>query len=171
LQRLIATADAHQFASYTARAAARPQISATAGARYEENRYSEPQLLASAAIVLDWRLFDGGRSGFTAEAEQSLAASARCLADDVKAQVALELLDAWNQVAKAAEQREVTAQALEYSAENLRVVRLRFDQGMATNSEVLEAQARWTQALRESYDAQYDGVSAQLMLRYQAGLL
>jgi outer membrane protein TolC len=171
LQRLLAVSDSHQFASNSARAAVRPQVTASAGARYDENRFSQPQLLASAAVILDWRLFDGGASQYSADAEQNRAASARRLVDDAKAQVSIELLDAWNRAAKAVEQHDVTAQTLAYSTENLRVIRLRFEQGMATNSEVLQAQAHWSQAMRDSYDAQYDGLSAQLQLRYYAGLL
>jgi outer membrane protein TolC len=171
LARLLAMSDSHQFAANTARAALRPQVTATAGARFEENRYSQPDMLASAAVILDWKLFDGGATSLSSDAEQMRAASARRLVDDVKSQASLQLLDAWNQAAKAAEQRDVAAQSLAHATESLRVVRLRFERGMATNAEVLDAQAQWSQAMRESYDAQYGGVSAQLLLRYYAGLL
>ncbi len=171
LQRLMALADSHQFASVSVRATGLPQVCATAGARYEENRFSEPQLLASAAVLLDWRFYDGGASRSAAAAEVARATGARRVVDDSKAQVALELLDAWNQAARAAEQREVTAQTQAYAAENLRVTRLRYEQGMATNAEVLEAQSRWSQAARDASDSHYDGLSAELKLRYYAALL
>jgi outer membrane protein TolC len=171
LQGLLAVSDSHEFASQSARAASRPQVTASVGANYEENRYGAPNSLATAAVVVDWNLYNGGKTSRQAGAEQARAAGVRRLVDDLKSQIALDLLDASNQVAEAAEQLAVATQNVAHTAENLRVTRLRFGRGMALNSAVLEAEAQWSQAMRDRHNAHYQGALAQLRLRYLTGLL
>lgn len=171
LQALMAASDAHVHASETARAEGKPQVVASIGANYEENRYQTPNALATAAVVLDWNLYSGGKTNRKAGAEEARAASARRLVDDLRSQIALELLNATNDVAEAAEQMSVAAQNLAHATENLRVTRLRFGKGMALNSAVLEAEAQWLVSTRDHHNAHYAGALAQLRLRYLAALL
>jgi outer membrane protein TolC len=171
LQSLMAVSDSHDHASETARAESRPQVTASIGANYEENRFQAPNTLATAAVVVDWKLYNGGKANRKASAEQARAASARRLVDDLKSQVALDLLNASNQVAEAAEQLDVATQNLAHTSENLRVMRLRFGRGMALNAAVLDSEAQWLQAMRDQHNAHFAGALAQLRLRYLAGLL
>ncbi|MEX2092402.1 MAG: TolC family protein [Pirellulales bacterium] len=171
LQALMAISDSHDHASETARAEGRPQVIASVGANYEENRFQTPNTLATAAVVVDWNLYNGGKTNRKASAEEARAAGARRMVDDLKSQIALELFNASNQVAEAAEQLAVATQNLAHTTENLRVTRLRFGKGMALNSAVLDAEAQWLQAMRDRHNAHYEGTLAQLRLRYLAGLL
>jgi outer membrane protein TolC len=171
LQGLVATADAYELAASSVRGANRPQVTASVGAQYEENRYAAPDSLATAALVMDWNLFNGGRTDRLADAEQARASSARCLVEDLKAQIAVDLLAAWNDSAEAAEQHQVALQLVAQTSEKLRTTRLRFAQGMALNADVLEAEAQAASALRDERHARYQGAWAQLRLRYLAGLL
>jgi outer membrane protein TolC len=171
LQALMAASEAHDHASATARAEGRPQVVASVGANYEENRFQTPNALATAAVVVDWNLYNGGKTNRKAGAEEARAASTRRLVDDLKSQIALELFNASNQVAEASDQLAVAQQNLAHATENLRVTRLRFGKGMALNSAVLEAEAEWLQSTRDSHNAHYEGSLAQLRLRYLAGLL
>lgn len=171
LQALMAVSAAHLHASDTARAEGRPQIYASVGANYEENRYQTPNALATAGVAVDWNLYSGGKAQRKAGAEEARAAGARRLVDDLKSQIALELLNASNQVAEASEQLDVATQNVAHTTEALRVVRLRFGRGMSLNSHVLEADAEWTQAMRDRHNAHYAAALAQLRLRYLAGLL
>jgi outer membrane protein TolC len=171
LLALSSIAASHDYASASTRATARPQVTGALGAQYEENRYGNPDSLATAAIIVDWKLYDGGKADLTADAEQMRAASTRRLVDDLKSQIALDLLNACNLEAQAAEQLEVANQRLAHATEHLRVLRLRNSGGMATNSAVLEAQAKWSQAMCDYHNAYYDGVLAQLRIRYLTGSL
>jgi outer membrane protein len=171
LRSLMAFANSHQFAAHSARATAQPQITASVAAQYDENRYVDPQSLATAAVVMDWKLFDGGKASCAADAERMHAESIRRLAEDLKAQIGLDLLNAWNQAAQAEVKLEAADQQLAHASENLRAVKQRFDRGMATKADVLDAQSLLAQATRELHNAQYDGLLAQLQLRYSAGLL
>jgi outer membrane protein len=168
---LLAVADSHHYASYGARAEGLPQVTASLGAQYDENNFASPQSLATGAIIVDWKVFDGRRAGMTANAEQLRASSVRRLIDDLKSQIALEILEAWNKAIQAAELVDVANQQLSYATENLRVTRLRFDCGAATITAVLEAQARSSQATRDYHVALCDGVLAQLRIRHSAAIL
>jgi outer membrane protein len=171
LQALMAASEVHDHASATARAESRPQVYASLGANYEENRYQTPNALATAAVVMDWRVYNGGKASRKAGAEEARAAGARRLVDDQKSQIALELLNASNQVAEATEALAVASQNLAHATENVRVIRLRFGKGMALNSAVLEAEAQWLESMRDCHNAHYEATLAQLRLRYLAGLL
>jgi outer membrane protein len=94
LQALMAVSAAHEHSSATERASARPQVSASLGANYEENRYQTPNALATAAVMVDWNLYSGGKANRKAGAEEARAAGTRRLVDDLKSQIALELLNA-----------------------------------------------------------------------------
>jgi outer membrane protein TolC len=168
---LLAIARSYDYASCGARAEAGPQVTALVGTQYEENRYNDPQSLATGAILLDWTIFDGRRAATAANAEQLRGASVRRRVDDLKSQIALDLLDAWNQAAQAAEQLDVANQRLSYATENRRVTRLRLDCGMTNVAAVLDAQAQWSQSMRDCNDARCNGVLAQLRIRYSAGIL
>jgi outer membrane protein TolC len=146
-------------------------VTASVGAQYEENRFADPDALATAAVIVDWNLFNGGRTSRLADAEQARATSARCLVEDLKSQLAVDLLAAWNDAAEAAEQLQLSIKLVAQTTETLRTTRLRFDQGMALNAAVLDAQAQWASARRDERHARYQGALAQLRIRYLAGLL
>jgi OMF family outer membrane factor len=171
LQALLAESNSHYFASECARANARPQFSAVAGCQFDENRFESPQTLGTAAVVLDWNLFNGGKTARTAAAELARTESARRLAADLKSQIALDLLEAWNGQAQAADQLEVASQTLNHATENLRVIQARFSSGMVLNAAVLDAQSQWAQATRDYQNAVYLRALAQLRLRYLAAML
>jgi outer membrane protein TolC len=171
LQGLMAISASHDHASERERAVGKPQLSATLGANYEQNRYQTPNGLATAAVVVDWNLYSGGKTSRKASAEEARAAGTRRLVDDLKSQIGLDLLNASNQAAEAAEQVAVADQTLAHTTETLRVARLRFGKGLAINSEVLDAEANWSQAMRDRHNAHYGSSLAQLRLRYLAGLL
>jgi outer membrane protein TolC len=171
VRSLIATSDSHQYAACSVRASGRPQVTASVGTQFEENQFVDPQTLSTAAVSVDWNLFDGGKIDRLSDAEQARAASVRCLAEDLKSQIAVDLLAAWNEAALAAEQLQLSTQTVAYTAELLRTTRLRFGCGMALSAAVLDAQAQLTKAQRDEWHARYQGASAHLRLRYLAGIL
>jgi outer membrane protein TolC len=93
------------------------------------------------------------------------------LVDDLRSRIALEVITEWNSTQEAAARREVAARAFEQAEENLRVSALRYAQGTSVESEVLDAQARRTQAASDYHNAGYDLALAQIRLRYAAGVL
>lgn len=171
LLSLMAVADSREFESRRLRAARLPQVNLTGKYEYEENRFGNPQGLGTAAIVVDWNLFDGGAKKQSAAAERSRAASIGQVVEDLKSQIGLDLLHAWNARHEATERLTVTRQKLAHAQESLRVSQLRYARGLSVSAEVLAAQTRWTEASRDNHRAAYDRVAAQLRLRHMAGIL
>ncbi len=171
IQALVAVADSHRFSSNATRAGTAPQVCVSLSSQYDENRYGDPQTVSAAAVIVDWNLYDGGKANRSAEAQLARASAAHRMVEDLRSQIALDLLDAWNQYIAAAEMIEVASRSLEQTAENLRVARERFSRGMAVDTEVLEADAKWTKSLRDYHHALYDRSFARLRLSYTAGLL
>lgn len=148
-----------------------PQVAVVGRLGYEENRFQTPQAIGSAAVVLDWNFFDGSRSRALAEAELSRAASVGRLIDDLRSQINLELLTAWNDREEAAYRTTAAWQSLQQAEEHLRVSTLRHQQGLNVQSDVLEAHAQRTRAAKDFHAARYDLTEAQLRLRHAAGIL
>jgi outer membrane protein len=171
LAQLQASVDARQFEAERLRASARPHVNAVGRYDFEENRFQTPQAITSAAIVVDWNYYDAGRSRRAASAEQTRASSLGKLAEDLKSRIALDVLTECNSAQEAFARLQVAARTLERAEENLRVSTLRFAQGATVESEVLDAQARRTQAASDSYNAGYDLTLAGIRLRYAMGIL
>jgi outer membrane protein TolC len=171
LRSMLAASEAHQYTACSVRGAGRPQVMASVGTQYEENRFTDPQALATAAVAVDWNLFDGGKIDRISDAEHARAASIRCLVDDLKSQIAVDILAAWNEAELAGEQLHLSTQTVACATEQFRTTQLRFACGMALSAAVLDAQAQLTKAKRDEWHARYQGTSAQLRLRYLAGIL
>ncbi|MCC6493265.1 MAG: TolC family protein [Pirellulales bacterium] len=153
------------------RVAARPHVMATGRHDFEENRYQTPQGITSAAVVVDWNVYDGGRSRRAAAAEEARASSLGRQLDDLKSQIALGVMTQWTAQFEAAARLQAAAQAVTHAEENLRVVQCRYAQGVAVSSDVLEAQSLRTRAASDYYNASYDVSLARLRLRHATGLL
>jgi outer membrane protein len=171
LAQLAATVEARQLEAERLRGEARPHVNAVGRYDFEENRYQTPQAITSAAVVVDWNVFDAGQSRRAACAEATRAASVGKLADDLRSRVALEVLTEWNSVEDARARCEVAARAFDQAEENFRCVSLRYAEGAAVQTDVLDAQARRIQAASDYHNAGYDWTIAQLRLRYAAGIL
>jgi outer membrane protein TolC len=171
LAELQAAADFRRFEAERLKAAVRPQVSAIGRHDFEENRYQTPQGIASAAVVVEWNLYDGGQSNRASSAEFARAASLMRQADDLRSRVALDILHQWNYRHESSSRLQVALQAVQHADENLRVSQLRFAQGTTTSSEVLDAQTQRSQVASDLYDAAYDCCLAGIRLRYAAGIL
>jgi len=171
LMKIQSSINARYFESQRLLATRKPQVRVVGRFQYEENRFQDPQSLATAAVVVDWNPFDGGRSKRAAQAELARGASLNRMLEDLRTQVSLELLTIWNMREEAARRRELAVRTLQQADENLRVSRLRYARGLSVHSEVLDAQSRRTQVKKDYYNANYDMAQAQLHLRHAAGII
>jgi outer membrane protein TolC len=100
----------------------------------------------SIGLTLQWRLLDGGASAAKAEQQRINAAIATNQFADLKAQVRLEIEEAYFSL-KANEKNIVIAEkALSRAEKNLELARLRFQAGVGLQTEVNIAEASLTQA-------------------------
>ena len=171
LAELQASSDARRHEAERLKADARPHVSAAGRHDFEENRYQTPQGIATAAVIVEWNVYDGGRSRRAASAELARAASLACMIDDLRSRVALNIRTQWNSLEEASSRLQVALQAVQHADENLRVLQLRFTQGMTVSSKVLEAQTLRSQVASDLYDAAYDSCLAGIRLRHAAGIL
>jgi outer membrane protein TolC len=138
---------------------------------YEENRFQSPQAIASAGIVVDWNLYDGGRSRHAATAELTRAAKLERLAADLKSRIELEVLTQWNYLVDSEARIALAGQAVQQAEELLRVSQLRFDEDITVGSAVLEARTGYHESISEFYRAGYNLSIARLRLQCATGSL
>jgi len=171
LAHLRTAADAHLYEAERLRAAARPQVSAVGRHDFEENRFQTPQGQSTAAVVVDWNVYDGGKSERAAAAEKNRALSIYRLIDDLESRIALEILTQRNSEHESFARLKVAEQTVVQADENLRISQLRYMRGMAVNSEVLDAQSQRSQAVSAYDNAKHDINLAGIRLRHAAGIL
>jgi outer membrane protein TolC len=135
-----------------ARAASRPQVAVAAGYDYARpNPRIFPRSSAwedswDLSVNASWSLWDGGRSrADRAEAAATMrAAESRLL--ELDRQIAFEVRQRRFEVQSSRSAISVAADGVRAAAEALRVVRERFNAGVTTNAEVLDAETALLQA-------------------------
>ena len=134
------------------RAATRPQVSFLVANLYQNVRFLPTEAdSGAAAFVLNWTLFDGGKSRRHALALEQRAAADICRRDDLAAGIKLQVRSAWLTCQENQRRIPLTRAAIAQAEENLRVARSRYIQQRGTNSEVLDAET----ARVQSYDNYY----------------
>jgi len=104
---------------------------------------------------IDFPLYTGGRiRGEIVEAEGALR-EARALLDQNRSQIETDVLTAISGVEWALKEVETSARNMEVSRHEVKFTRARFGQGIADNTEVVNAQDRLTQADDAHIQAQY----------------
>lgn len=152
-------------------AARKPQFDLLGRYVFEENRFRSPEGIASVAVGMHWNALDGGRKRYEATALQQESARLGRIRADVEWQIRLEVRRAWLDAKEADHRIEITQEALEHAAENLRIARERYAAGSGSNTEVLDAVTLQTVTERNLDAAIYDAALAFLRLRRATGEL
>ena len=171
LDAMAAQAVALRARSKAVRAQSRPQLALTGGYMYLENAFLTADEFWMTGVAVQWNPFDGGRNRNRAAALEKRATAMTHSRNDLDSMIALQVRRAWNDRREAESRSAVTAAAVTQAAENLRVVRNRYDAGASMNTEVLDAEALRQQALNNRDDARYGFALAQLRLARAAGEL
>lgn len=145
-------ADAARQAGIAAAAAMKPQVGVAAG--FEESRpnarivprVDEWRSSWEAGISVTWLLFDGGRSKADRAAASAQATALERRRDDFDAMLGLELRQRRLDVESGRAALDASAEAVTASTEARRVVEERFKAGVATSTDVLEAQTALLEA-------------------------
>ncbi len=148
-----------------------PQLALSGGYGYQQNRYQVHEGQWQVELGLQWRLFDGGQVRHRAAATRRQAAALRAQYDDLRSLVALEVRKHWLAVDETRRRIKVTEEAVRQAGENLRVNRERYENGLAINSEVLDAETLRVRSESNHANAIYDAVLATLRLRRATGEL
>ena len=137
---LIRQTEALRAQSNAARAQGGPQVLLSAGFNQMDNRYLAKEGLWNVAVGLHWSLFDGGVYSSQADALAAKADAVAAQRADAETQIALQQRADRLRVDEAAARIDAARSAVAQADENLRVARDRYQSGVGTNTEVLDAE-------------------------------
>lgn len=146
-----------------------PRIFAEGGYNYSENRYLLHDENWALIVGLNVNLFSGGATeAAVAKArhrKEQLEERKAKLTEDVGLELEKSLLDMKN----ASEKTAVSKDAVGQAEENLRINKVRYEEGVGTATDVLDAIALHTNAETNYYRALYDLRRADATLMYASG--
>lgn len=119
--------------------------------------------------TLSWKFFDGGRTRAEASQYAHQAEAARERGAEARSLIELDVRRAWLAQGDADDRLVVARGALEAAAENLRVARSRYREGLGTNADVLDAERENSAAETRFQIARYDAAFAAIDLDHAIG--
>jgi outer membrane protein TolC len=147
----------------------RPNLVLNASAGYEmaDKIPGEPIETITGAFVFP--IDDGGQTrGRIVQANADIA-SAQVSKSDTQARIALEVKSAYVNLQNAGEKLNAAQKELDQASENLRLAQLRYEQGIANQLEVSDAELLKTQAQTNVVNAHYDQLTSQAVLEQAMG--
>lgn len=170
LQVLTQQIEALQQQAQSVNAASMPQVAVNGGYQYQENRYQAFEGLWLVNVGMQWKVFDGSTS-HSSDAISRQAISLKEQRDDLTSKISLQVRQAWLDSQEAQQRISVTQQAIAQADENMKVTTDRYQQGLATNTEVLQAEDLRTKTYDNFNNASYDAALSDLHLRRAVGNL
>ncbi len=171
LRALSEQANALQHQAKAQRAQTKPQIGASAGYLYQENEILDDDDIWSAGIGVRWTPFDGGRTRHKAKRLTLQAQAVIEQRANAESLIQLQVRQTWLDVGETQKRLAVTEQAIDQADENLRVAKNRYQNGIGTNTEVLDAETLRTATQSNHNNARYDVALARVRLARAVGLL
>jgi outer membrane protein TolC len=160
-----------QLQASSIRADTGPQVALTGGYAYQQNEFQVHEGQWSVNLGLQWNVFDGGLIRHKASASERQAIALQEKYADLRSAIALQVRQYWLDVQETGKRIAVTQKAIAQSEENLKVNRDRYENGISTNTEVLDAETLRTQSQNNYANAIYDAVLATLRLKRATGEL
>lgn len=147
-----------------------PQVAINGGYQYQQNRYQAFEGIWQVGVGMDWKLFDEStRHQGNAVIRQSLALKEQL--NDLNTQISLQVRQAWLDVQETLKRIKVTQQAIDHAEENMKMNTNRYQQGLATNTDVLKAEDLRTLTHDNYNNAHFDHEQAKINLRWAVGIL
>jgi outer membrane protein TolC len=169
LAALAAQRDAYAQSSKAERAQMLPQFVLRAGYSHVDNAILDRQDYSTVGVAFQWRLFDSGQARARVAALRSRARAAEQRLADLKSLVALDVESESLNVVDAVARVGVGRSAIAQADENLRSTRELYGAGLATNTQVLDAEALRVAAVRNRDDALLDQLVATYRLQRAVG--
>lgn len=144
-------------------------LQASYGERWDASDMRTPEDVGTAGLGLSLPLFEGGRLRAEVRRQAAELESARQRLRKLRLQVQLEVRTALNNVTAARERVQATRKAVEQAEESLRTQRLRYRNGKASITDVLDAQAGLLGSQKNYYRALAAWNTARSELRLATG--
>lgn len=153
-----------------------PSIVAQANYGWNNTNYSMAkinydQTTWSVAAAASWKIFDGFDTQSKIKEASAGLDEARATLEFARKSVELDVKQAYLNYTSSKDVIETGVKALESATENYEAARLRYENGLAINIEVLDAQASLTKAETDLLSAQFDLCLARAQIRKSSGLL
>lgn len=146
-----------------------PKVFAQGGYNYAENRYQLNEENWSVVMGINLNLFSGGSTKAEVSKaryrKEQLLDQRNKLVDDIRLEVEKNYLDIKNAIEKI----QLTKDAVAQAEENLRINKIRYEEGIGTATDVLDAITLLTTAETNYYRAVYELRRAEAGFRYAMG--
>ena len=149
----------------------RPQVYMGGTYRFEENRFRTPEGIGAVGVAALWNIYDGRHATYEGASLLYEAAAMERRRSALAREIELEIHRTWLKRAEVARLIEETANHVRLAEENASNVKQRYQVGMATNAEVLAAEATRVQSLERLHRARYEAILAEMKMRKAAGIL
>jgi outer membrane protein TolC len=169
LQVIDANLKAKEESIQAIRAEYLPTLYLAGGYEFLENRYLVHDDNWSLIAGLNLNLLSGGSTAARVHIGRSEQASLRLTRDKIADAVRLDVKSAYLDLGSATQQMDVTKAAVAQAEENLRLQRLRYQEGVGTAIEVLDAVALLTTTQSNTWRALYGFERAEAALLYSMG--
>lgn len=153
----------------SARAEYLPSVYLSGGYENSENRYQVHEDNWSVIAGVNINLFAGGATTSKVSMAKGELASLRFSREKLLDAVRLDVKAAWLDYQSSTAKVEVAASAVTQAAENLRLQRLRYQEGVGTSTEVLDAVTLMTTAETNAWKASFGVRRAEAALLYAMG--
>jgi outer membrane protein len=146
-----------------------PTFFLSGGYQYQENEFQVYPRNWSLIAGMNFNLFEGGATSARVHIGRSELASLKTTRDKIVDAVRLDVKGAYLNLQSSAQQIEVTKTAITQAEENLRLQRLRYQEGVGTALEVLDAVTLMSASQSNTWKALYGFERAEAGLLYSMG--
>jgi outer membrane protein TolC len=153
----------------TARTALIPQVAAQAAFDLSGTSFSDRESSWVVGGELRWNLSLGGAEMARSRAAANARIRAAAEADETRAAVHVEVVTAYRRLESARSRQAVGRTAVEQARERQRIIRDRFEAGMAGVTDVLQAASAVTDAEAQRVAAVVDAINSEAQLRRAIG--
>jgi len=159
------------FTAKTIKAVTLPQLYLSGSYHDFDNDLLVDDQVITYGVNLVWSLYDGGITHHRSSELKRKAAALQAQIDDYQQLIELQVTQAWLNLDETQQRIKALGQVLEQSAENLKMTKNRYREGLVSSSEVLEAQNLRQQSLGNHTNAIYDSALAWIRLQRMTGEL
>lgn len=159
------------LAAKSARSEFLPVLSAMASWETDDDEFGANGNNWVAGINLHFNLFNGRADKARLAASQLEAKRSSALAEQQAAAIRLQVQQAWLDLDTALRQTEVTQQAVSQAEESLRIIKNRYESGLATVTDLLRAETMLTSTRANNLRAQLEQRTSAANLELQSGRL
>ncbi|ADL13356.1 TolC family protein [Acetohalobium arabaticum] len=124
----------------------------------------------SVTVNLEWDLYDGGENEALVEQSKSNLEAQESALDKKKQSIDLEVREGFLNLDLSRKQKATAKQRVESAQENLRLAKLRYKEGVAINTEVIDAQVELSKAKTDHQQSVYDYYINQAALLKSMGM-